>query len=156
MEENKPDLKEAEEKKYQFQTIDNRFLPCVLYVEEDQYHIQLVKKILDHLPSITILTASTSESCLQIALRKKPELILVNLNLRGCDAFELMVQLQQHPMTRNIPVFALSTSALPHEVEKADKAGFKRFLSKPVKTHEFFNSVNAELEDIFLKKQLRS
>jgi CheY-like chemotaxis protein len=38
-------------------------------------------------------------------------------------------------------VLAISANALPHDVEKAMKAGFHAYLTKPIKIKEFMNTL---------------
>ena len=51
----------------------------------------------------------------------------------------------------HIPVIALSANAMPRDIAKGLKAGFFRYLTKPIKVKEFMDTLNAALE--FAEKQ---
>jgi CheY-like chemotaxis protein len=49
-------------------------------------------------------------------------------------------------MTAHIPVVALSANAMPRDIEKGLKAGFFRYLTKPIKVNEFMETLDVALE----------
>ena len=48
--------------------------------------------------------------------------------------------------TAHIPVIALSANAMPRDIEKGLKAGFFRYLTKPIKVHEFMDTLDVALD----------
>ena len=154
MDKNNSNLKGSGRREYRYHAVESNFLPFVLYVVNDDYHLLLVKKILDHIPEINFQHSASAKNAFSVALKDKPHLILIDLDMQATNGFELQTLLREHPLTRKTPVFALSSSTFPHDQEKIRKAGFKRHIPKPIKVHEFFNSVNQELEDIYQQSQL--
>jgi len=59
---------------------------------------------------------------------------------------EALRALRQDPTTAGIPVVAVSANAMPRDVEKGMKAGFFRYLTKPIKVDEFMETLNLALE----------
>ncbi|MEK6662459.1 MAG: ATP-binding protein [Pseudomonadota bacterium] len=106
--------------------------PTVLYVDDRQDNIKLVAQILGQRPHIHLLTAHTPELCIELALARHPDLILLDINLPGLDDFEALRKLQQNPATRDIPVIAITTNDLPNDVSKVAEAGFVDFLTQPL------------------------
>ncbi|WP_409333747.1 response regulator [Burkholderia sp. Bp8963] len=49
--------------------------------------------------------------------------------------------MRKHPETANIPVVALSSNAMPHDVEQGLEAGFFRYLTKPIKIDPFMHAL---------------
>jgi CheY-like chemotaxis protein len=43
-------------------------------------------------------------------------------------------------------VIALSANAMPRDIEKGLQAGFFRYLTKPIKIHEFMETLDVALE----------
>ena len=130
--------------------------PLVLYIEEDEYQTQLVERTLEHIPETRFISLLPTDAVLNIVLKEKPDLVLINLNLKGGMAFILMDQLKNHPMSRLTPVLGLCNSGKFHEAEKARRAGVKQCLSQPIKIYEFFETINAEIESILLQKKFLS
>jgi len=72
--------------------------------------------------------------------------ILMDINLPGIDGYEAVGILRSDPATRHIPVIALSANAMPREIEKGKKAGFFRYIIKPIKVNEFMEVLMEALE----------
>jgi CheY-like chemotaxis protein len=53
--------------------------------------------------------------------------------------------LRDIPETANIPIMALSANAVPHEIDQGLKAGFLRYLTKPIRIDEFMAALDAVL-----------
>jgi CheY-like chemotaxis protein len=62
--------------------------------------------------------------------------------MSGFDALRI---LQDDAATSRIPVMALSANAMPRDVERGMAAGFFRYLTKPVRVHEFFDALTEAL-----------
>jgi CheY-like chemotaxis protein len=67
---------------------------------------------------------------------RRPDLVLMDINLPGMNGIEAKRQLEATPETREIPVVALSAAALPRDTVRANEAGFARYLTKPIKVDE--------------------
>ena len=59
---------------------------------------------------------------------------------------EALSILREDPATAHIPVVALSANAMPRDIEKGLQAGFFRYLTKPIKVHEFMETLDVALE----------
>jgi CheY-like chemotaxis protein len=68
----------------------------------------------------------------------------MDINLPGMDGIEALRLLKSDHRTRDIPVIALSASALSEVVEDGMEAGFSRFLVKPLKLERLFEAIISE------------
>jgi CheY-like chemotaxis protein len=76
-----------------------------------------------------------------------PDLILMDICLPEMDGYQLFARLNDDEATRHIPVIALSAGAMPHEIEKGLRSGFRRYLTKPVDIAELLRAVKEVLQD---------
>ena len=74
-----------------------------------------------------------------------PDLILMDINLPGISGFDAMKLIRAGPTTAHIPVVAVSANAMPLDVERGLKAGFFRYITKPIRVSEFMEAVNIAL-----------
>jgi len=118
---------------------------CVLYVEDNAANLRVVEAMLRRQPSLQLLTATNGEDGLELARRVKPALILLDIHLPGMSGYQVLAALQDDPGTRDIPVIALSADAMPLDIETGLKAGFRRYLTKPIKTNELLEAIAAVL-----------
>ncbi|MEX0841601.1 MAG: response regulator, partial [Xanthobacteraceae bacterium] len=84
-----------------------------------------------------LLTATDGHSGIEIARTSLPDVILMDINLPGINGIQAMKILREDPVTARIPIVALSANAMPRDIEKGLKAGFLRYLTKPIKISEF-------------------
>ena len=118
----------------------------VLYVEDNPANLALVEHILARHPNIRLLTAVNGQSGIEVANASHPDMILMDINLPGINGFEVLKILRSDPATADIPVVALSANAMPRDIEKGLKAGFYRYLTKPIIVKELMDTLNAALE----------
>jgi CheY-like chemotaxis protein len=117
----------------------------LLYVEDNPANLRLIEQIIARDPSITLLTAMTGPAGLEMARERKPDVILMDINLPGFSGFQALELLRADPATAHIPVIALSASAMTRDVEKGLKAGFLRYMSKPIRVTEFMEALTEAL-----------
>ncbi len=122
------------------QTLARRpsFAPCQLLVADDvEMNRALVR---DHFSGsmVSILEAETGEQALQMARQYQPAAILMDLRMPVMDGYEATRLLKELRDTRDIPVIALTGSALGDEQRRFASQGFHRALRKPVDWSELF------------------
>ena len=118
----------------------------VLYVEDNPANLKLVERIIGRHPDITLLTAMTGNSGVDVARASLPEVILMDINLPGITGLQALKILRDDPLTAHIPVLAISANAMPRDVKKGLEAGFFRYLTKPIKINEFMEALDLALD----------
>jgi len=118
----------------------------MLYVEDNPSNLKLMEMIVSHIDGLTMLSAHTAELGIEVARSKQPDVIVLDINLPGMDGFEALVKLQQYDETKKIPVLALSAAATKNDIEKGMKAGFLRYLTKPMNVMEVTDAIRNVLE----------
>jgi two-component system cell cycle response regulator DivK len=104
----------------------------VLYVEDNDDNVFMLKMRLELLGDFEVLTAEDGEKGCTMALSERPDIILMDLEMPVVDGWEATRRLKGNPQTRNIPIIALSAHALAGEREKALAAGCNEFDTKPI------------------------
>jgi CheY-like chemotaxis protein len=118
----------------------------VLYIEDNPANMRLVRKIVSGLPGVGLVLADSAEAGLELIESRRPHLILLDINLPGMDGFEALARLRENPETRDIPVVAVTASAMPDQVLRIREAGFDDCLTKPLDLQRFVAVVEALLE----------
>ncbi len=104
----------------------------ILYVEDNDDNVYMLKMRLELLGDFEVLAAEDGEKGCEIALRERPDIILMDLEMPVIDGWEATRRLKGDPQTHDIPVIALSAHALAGEREKAIAAGCDEFDTKPI------------------------
>ena len=104
----------------------------VLYVEDNDDNVYMLKMRLELLDEFEVLTAEDGEKGCDMAAAELPDIILMDLEMPGIDGWEATRRLKSNPQTRDIPVIALSAHALAGSRDKALAAGCDEFDTKPI------------------------
>jgi CheY-like chemotaxis protein len=104
----------------------------VLYVEDNDDNIYMLKMRLELLDEFEVLTAEDGERGCDMAAAEQPDIILMDLEMPGIDGWEATRRLKSNPQTHDIPIIALSAHALAGSREKALAAGCDEFDTKPI------------------------
>src|ERR1039458_2320350 len=118
----------------------------ILVVEDNLMTLELVTDLLEA-GGFTVCPARTAEEGLRAARELSPDLILMDLSLPGLDGLAATRELKACPATQQIPVVALTAHAMRGDEQAALGAGCDGYLSKPIVTRTFVETLAR-----FLKK----
>lgn len=113
----------------------------ILVVDDSPTAILILKKILEESGYI-ILVAKDALSAIEIAKKKHPDLILMDIVMPGMNGFEATRVLTKEPMTSDIPVVIVSGTNQPSDKVWGAKLGAKGFLVKPVNKKALLNIIS--------------
>jgi len=108
----------------------------VVYVEDNPSNIAFMADLLDELGHVELLSAPSAELGIELVRARRPDAVIMDINLPGMSGFEATRRLTAWPETRDIPVVALSAAALLRDATRVGGGGFYRYLTKPVKVDE--------------------
>lgn len=108
----------------------------ILYVEDNPANLLLMERIVSQLTDAKLLTATSAERGLAMAVEHQPDVVLMDINLPRMSGTEAMKRMKLNSVTREIPVIAVSADAMPQSVESGLEAGFQDYLAKPIKVPE--------------------
>jgi CheY-like chemotaxis protein len=83
------------------------------------------------------------ETLLETMQAESPQLVLLDIQLPGEDGFQLLEKMRGVLGPNLPPVVALTAHAMSGDREKALKAGFSGYLTKPIDVATFGSSVEA-------------
>nr|WP_255568143.1 response regulator [Brevundimonas sp. PAMC22021] len=129
-------------------TAPNRPLPnaTLLYVEDNPSNIALMRQVIAALGPLTLHVAETGPEGLTLARDLRPDVVILDINLPGMDGIELKARLDSDPLTRDIPVIALSASTLPDDLARAQASGFSTYLAKPLHVPALLQALQQALD----------
>jgi two-component system, cell cycle response regulator DivK len=102
----------------------------ILIVEDVELNRDLLTQLLED--EYGLVFAGDGAAGITTAASERPELILMDLSLPVVDGWEATRRIKADPVTRQIPVIALTAHAMSNDEEKAKAAGCDDFLTKPV------------------------
>ncbi len=92
-----------------------------------------------------VLDARDGATALEVAARRRPDLILQDLVLPDIEGYDLVRRLRALPGIADIPIVAYSGFLTRAELGRASAAGFTDFLAKPVDPTRLLSAVRTHL-----------
>jgi CheY-like chemotaxis protein len=117
----------------------------VLYVEDDEANIALIRRVLSLRPAITLHTAMTGKGGLAAATALHPDLILLDNRLPDASGSEILAVLGAAQDTAAIPVIVLTGDTGRSMAERLIGAGASGYLAKPFDLNDFLTLVDQYL-----------
>jgi two-component system cell cycle response regulator DivK len=118
----------------------------VLYIEDNNDDVYMLKMRLELLGNFEVLTAEDGEKGCEVAAAEQPDIILMDLEMPVVDGWEAARRLKGNLQTRDIPIIALSAHALAGEREKAIATGCEDFDTKPIEFDRLVATVRRVLD----------
>ena len=112
----------------------------ILIVEDNDKNMKLARDILQ-VKGYRTIEAESAEAGLPLVAERKPDLVLMDIQLPGMNGIEALKKLRASPETSRIPVLAFTASVMPQDRKEIMSAGFDGFVSKPINLKEFIASI---------------
>jgi len=117
----------------------------VLYVEDNDDNVYMLKMRLELLDGFEVMTAEDGEKGCAMARSERPDIILMDLEMPVVDGWEATRRLKAEPQTRGIPVIGLTAHAMAGDREKVINAGCDDYDTKPVELPRLLQKIEALL-----------
>ena len=117
---------------------------AILVIEDNALNMKLVRSLLV-LGGYQVLEAGDAERGVELVSFHMPDLILMDIQLPGMDGLEATRILKSQEKTKAIPIVALTSYAMPGDEIKAQEAGCSGYITKPINTRTFLETVKKYL-----------
>ncbi|HEY8026044.1 MAG TPA: response regulator [Burkholderiaceae bacterium] len=114
----------------------------ILVVEDSPTNMLLTVDVLEH-AGHTVLQAVRADQGLAIAAREKLDLILMDIQLPDMDGMAATRILKTDNQTKEVPVIALTASAMKGDRERIMEAGCDGYIEKPIRYKAFLEQIDA-------------
>jgi CheY-like chemotaxis protein/anti-sigma regulatory factor (Ser/Thr protein kinase) len=104
--------------------------PLVLVAEDNLASIKLVSTLLER-AGCRIIHANTGLQAVDLALRRLPDVILMDVQMPELDGIEATRRITADPRTGHIPIICVTALAMPQDRERCLEAGARGYVSKP-------------------------
>ncbi len=118
----------------------------VLVVEDNHPNMLLTKAVLERAGYDTV-GAYSAEEARAFLTERRPDLILMDLQLSGEDGLSLTREIRTDPAIADIPIIALSAHAMKEHRWRVLTAGCDGYISKPIDTRAFAGQLQEILAD---------
>jgi two-component system, cell cycle response regulator DivK len=112
----------------------------VLIVEDNELNMKLFHDLLDAHGYRTVQTRNGMDA-LRLARERKPDLILMDIQLPEVSGLEVTKWLKDDDALRHIPVVAVTAYAMKGDEDRMRQGGCEAYISKPISIASFIGTV---------------
>lgn len=132
------------ENNIQEEEIPNLKGKTILIAEDDEFSFQMMKIMLEPTQA-TIHHAPDGEKAINLFLKEKTDLALLDIRLPRKNGFEIVNEIRK--TNKEIPLIAQSAYAMPDDKKKILENGFSAYLEKPLISAKLYRMLHQYLLD---------
>lgn len=117
----------------------------LLVIEDNPKNMKLVRDLLQ-IGRYQVLEATDAESGIKLAREHQPDLILMDLKLPGMDGLSATRIIRADADLKDTAIAALTAHVMQGIEEKARRAGCDGFITKPIDTRSFLDTISRLVE----------
>ncbi|MEP6717180.1 MAG: response regulator [Terriglobia bacterium] len=103
----------------------------ILVADDKASSRELLRTLLEHV-GYEIHEAADGEEALEVARRISLDLILLDIHMPKLDGYGTVRAMRSDERLRDLPIVALTASAMHSDRNRATEAGFTAYITKPV------------------------
>lgn len=123
-----------------------RKLLTIVCVEDNPVNMMLVRELLALRPEVALHCAVDGLSGVELALRVRPQAMLLDLQLPDIGGQEVMLRVRDELGDGSCCFVALSANALPDHIRQMLELGFDQYWTKPIDFTRFLGGIDAMIE----------
>ncbi len=112
----------------------------VLVIEDEPNIIEAISFILSR-DGWSVATHSNGHDAVGVVTDALPDVIILDVMLPGKSGYDILRELRDADLTREIPVLMLTAKGQVKDREMAERAGASRFMTKPFSNAEVLDAV---------------
>jgi putative two-component system response regulator len=128
----------------------------ILIVDDEPINVDLLRRLLERAGFSRLESTNDSRQAVDLYVKFRPDLILLDLHMPHRDGLEVMDELNQIAEASYLPILMLTGDDTPEAKREALSRGAKDFLNKPFHSDEVLLRIGTLLETRFLYLQIQS
>jgi two-component system cell cycle response regulator DivK len=118
--------------------------PTILVIEDNEQNLYLMRFLLEN-KGYSVAAARLGREGIELALRLKPQAILLDIQLPEMDGYAVARALRQQAGWEQVPIIAVTSYAMSGDREKALAAGATDYIEKPINPDTFVDQIKKHL-----------
>lgn len=107
----------------------------VLIADDNDLNLQVITEFAEIL-NLSYQTAKNGKEALEALENNRFDMVFMDLIMPEMDGITAAEQIRRNPVYGNVPIYALSASTMPEDIEKCRRAGMNGHIAKPVKLQD--------------------
>jgi len=119
-------------------------MATILLVEDNEANRDMLSRRLER-RGYAVTIATDGRDGIEAARRGLPDLVIMDMNLPEIDGWQATRLLKSEPVTRHIPIIALTAHAMSSDRQRALEAGCDDYDTKPVEMARLLTKIRGLL-----------
>ena len=119
----------------------------LLVVEDNPVNQEVIKDLLEAVGAIASL-ASSGEKAIELLTQQPFDAVLMDIHMPGKNGLQTTTEIRQIPALADLPIIALTASALEGNREYCLSMGMNGYVSKPIDPNALFATLAGHLADL--------
>lgn len=119
----------------------------ILVVEDDESIRNLIVSQLQD-AGFQVSTAADGLEGLEAIRDRRPDAVLLDINMPRMDGFTMLERLKSDPETSDLPVLMLSAQSSPEDIRRAVQLGASDYIGKPFESRQLLRRVDRMIRKI--------
>lgn len=120
-------------------------MATILVVEDNEMNMDVLTRFLRR-DGHTVVAAGDGRQAITAARNEAPDIILMDLSLPEMDGWEATRRIRNNPLTKHIPIIALTAHSTSADVKRAVEAGCDQYETKPLEYERLLKKVMGMLD----------
>lgn len=116
----------------------------ILIIEDSSTISGMLMKVLQK-AGYSVTRTPNGRFGLEMAIKEKPELILLDISIPGLNGIEVCKAIRKNPETNRTKIIIVSALAEDKDMDDARAAGAELYITKPFLMEEVLNSIKSVL-----------
>lgn len=129
------------------QTTETTYRKQIVYVEDNISNRALVEAVIKRLPNIQLHCAATVKEAKNLLNDIEVHLMIIDLNLPDESGEALVHYMKSQVNLISVPIIILSADAMPDTIQRLEKTGIDKYMTKPLDIASFTKTVLNLTED---------
>jgi DNA-binding response OmpR family regulator len=118
--------------------------PTILIVEDERDAVEMYRIVLE-VEGYQVIVAYTLQAAIKQLEKVKPDLVLLDVVLRGSSGLDLCEKVRKDPELEDLPIVIISNLDSPEDIKAGLDAGANAYLTKPISQDELLEAVHQNL-----------
>jgi two-component system cell cycle response regulator DivK len=116
----------------------------LLIIEDNEQNYYMMRFLLEK-NGFAVIGAETGREGIDMALRNKPDAILLDIQLPEMDGYAVAAELKKHAEMEGVPIIAVTSYAMMGDRERILAAGATGYIEKPINPETFVGEIRGYL-----------
>lgn len=119
--------------------------PMILIIDDEKDFCHFMRMNLESTNKYKIFVSTNARSGIKTAIRKKPDLVLLDIMMPNISGFEVLQKLKENINTTSIPVIMLTALSDDESIAKAMGLYSHEYIVKPVEMDSLVSKIDRVL-----------